>query len=314
MFNSDDKFDFYSPSNLSVYALGQSMGYQLKLLDNLDHITKRHCENVANVTSRICDYLHCKKEFTLYTTMCAYLHDIGKIFVPKEILFKDGKLTEEEFEIMKSHTVYGYNLLMKDPKLKMFAQGALNHHECLDGSGYPNGIKGSQIPYSSQIIHVADIYDALVNKRHYTTHVNISDALKELIDENDLNREEIAFDHLADSRNKGKIDRRSLNALFRVVLDDTEYEIYKVETYIESLKDNLHRLIQIAEFDQKRQKQKSPKKMEYYENGMKLLFAKGETMDNYMDVLNDYKNAIDNKKNLVKELRQEIKILNKLRV
>ena len=212
------KFDFYSPMNLSNYSLNQTMRYQLALLDNLDHLTKRHSENVANLTCRICEYLGCKKDFILYATMCAYLHDIGKIFIPHNILFKDGKLTDEEYTVIKNHTVFGYNLCMKDPKLKIFAEGALYHHECLDGSGYPNGVSGKEIPYASQIIHIADVYDALVTKRHYTTHVNISSTLRDLIKEATPPSKIVALDALSNS-NRGKVNRKVLRCLFKVVID-----------------------------------------------------------------------------------------------
>lgn len=306
------QFDFYSPMNFSNYSLNQSMRYQLSLLDNLDHLTKRHSENVANLTCRICEYLGCKKYFILYATMCAYLHDIGKIFIPREILFKDGKLTDEEYAIMKKHTVFGYNLCMNDEKLKLYAEGALYHHECLDGSGYPNGVSGKEIPYASQIIHVADVYDALVTKRHYTTHVNISDTLKDLIKDSVPSSQVVALDALTFSNN-GKINKKPLRALFKVVIDDTYYEISSTKEYVNHLKDELSRLIQIAEFDIKRSKQKTQKGIEYYENGMKALFASNENMDNYMDVLEDYKNAIDKKNQLIADLYNEIKIIKKLR-
>lgn len=307
------KFDFYSPMNLSNYSLGQTMRYQLSLLENLDTLTKRHSENVANLTCRICEYLGCKKTFILYATMCAYLHDIGKIFIPHEILYKDGKLTDEEYEIMKKHTIFGYNLCMNDPKLKMFAEGALYHHECLDGSGYPNKISGKEIPYASQIIHVADVYDALVTKRHYTTHVNISATLRDLIKEATPPPKLIALDALSYS-NRGKVNKKALRALFKVVIDDTLYEISSTKEYVSHMKDDLSRLIQIAEFDIKRNKVTSQKDKQYYENGMKALLAHNETMDNYMNVLNDYKNAIDAKNELIDNLYKEIKIIKKLRV
>lgn len=306
------KFDFYSPMNTANYSLNQSMRYQLSLLDNLDHLTKRHSENVANLTCRICEYLGCKDYFILYATMCAYLHDIGKIFIPHEILFKDGKLTDEEYEIMKKHTVFGYNLCMNDEKLKLFAEGALYHHECLDGSGYPNGVSGKEIPYAAQIIHVADVYDALVTKRHYTTHVNISATLKDLIKESMPSSHVIALDTLSNHQ-QGKVNKKPLRALFKVVIDDTLYEISETKEYVSHLKDELSRLIQIAEFDVKRNNQKTEKGRIYYENGMKALFARGENMDNYMMVLEDYKNAIDNKNKLIDDLYDEIKIIKKLR-
>lgn len=96
--------EFYSPTILKSYNLDKTMRYQLNMLENLDLFTKKHSENVANLTCRICKYLHASKGFTIHATICAYLHDIGKLFIPTEILSKPTVLTEEEFEIMKTHT------------------------------------------------------------------------------------------------------------------------------------------------------------------------------------------------------------------
>ena len=126
--------EFYSPTTLKSYNLDAAITYQLNMLENLDKITKKHCENVANLTCRICDYLHASNSFTVNATVCAYLHDIGKMFIPKEILTKPTRLTDEEFEIMKTHTTIGYNICMKDLKLRPFAGGPLYHHECLNGT------------------------------------------------------------------------------------------------------------------------------------------------------------------------------------
>lgn len=309
----DTQFNFYSPFNFATYSIGQTMRYQLQLLENLDHFTHRHSENVANLTCRICEYLGYKKEFILYATMCAYLHDIGKIFIPHEILYKDDRLTDEEYEIMKQHTVFGYNLCMNDPKLKMFAEGALYHHECLDGSGYPNGISGNAIPLASQIIHVADVYDALVTKRRYTTHVNISSTLNDLIKESEPTKHVIALDQLT-SKDKGKVSKKALNALFKVVIDDTQYEIYSTKEYINSLKEEISRLTEIQKYDNARLKSKSPKKQQYYLNGMNLLFKQDENIDNYKNVLSDYVQAVHTKTDLIDNLYREIKILKKLKV
>ena len=74
------------------------------MLDSLDVFTRKHCENVANITCRLCERLKFNKNFVVYCTMCAYLHDIGKLFIPSSILQKPGGLTDEEYEIMKTHT------------------------------------------------------------------------------------------------------------------------------------------------------------------------------------------------------------------
>jgi hypothetical protein len=307
-------FDFYDTSIISKYNIRQTMEYQLNMLDNLDAITKRHSENVANVTMRLCEYLGYKKEFTLYATICAYLHDIGKLRIPKSILFKNGRLTDEEYKIIQNHTIYGYEICMKDPKLQPFSEGCLYHHENLDGSGYPNGVSGSKIPKASQIIHVADVYDALVIKRHYTTHVDISSMLKELINDSEPSKNTIALDQLATSFKFGKINKKALNALFQVVLDDTYFEIHSTKEYIKSLEFEKNRLEQIAIYDNKMQKKSSEKGKEFYKNGINLLLSKNETLDNYKQVLVDYENAIAMKNHTLSKLKDEIKILKKLKV
>ena len=101
-------FDFYDKASLKSYNLSENMRYQLNMLDTLDVFTRKHCENVASITCRLCEYLHCRKGFTEFCTIGAYLHDIGKLYIPPEILQKPGKLTEEEFETMKTHTTLGY--------------------------------------------------------------------------------------------------------------------------------------------------------------------------------------------------------------
>ncbi len=98
----------------------------------------------------------------------AILHDIGKCKVPLEILMKPAKLTDEEFKIMKQHTVYGYDIIKNSPGLnETVAAIACRHHEKWDGSGYPLGLKGSQIDIFSRIVTTADIYDALTSDRVY---------------------------------------------------------------------------------------------------------------------------------------------------
>ena len=128
------EFDFYDKTNLKSYNLNESMRYQLNMLSHLDVFTLKHSENVANMTSKICKNLRLNKKFTIYCTMCAYLHDIGKMFIPPEILQKNGKLTDEEYEKMKTHTTIGYKMCMDDLKLRPYANGPLYHHEGLDGS------------------------------------------------------------------------------------------------------------------------------------------------------------------------------------
>ena len=311
-----EKIDFYNSTNLKSYNLDAIMKYQLSMLDRLDIFTRRHSENVANLVCRICEYLHCNKYFTIHATICAYLHDIGKLFIPPEILNKPGALTHDEFEMMKTHTTLGYEMCMKDLKLRPYAEGPLYHHEALNGSGYPQGLTKKDIPYVAQIIRVADEYDAIVTKRQYTTHVNISETLKELI--KDAQPAEylktVALDALKENYKVGKINAKALKSLFNVVIDDTLYEISCVMDYIDFLHEQIERLEKIEKYDIKSQKAKKQKDKDYYREGMKVLFNQGENFENYKNVLDEYRQAVVTRQDVKERLYNEIKIIKKLRI
>jgi two-component system, response regulator RpfG len=114
--------------------------------------------------------------------LAAPMHDVGKIGIPDRILLKDGKLTPEEWQEMKRHTTYGHDILGSSvtPILKLGGVIALNHHEAWDGSGYPNGKKGHEIPLCARIVAVADVFDALMSTRPYKKAWPLDDALDEL--------------------------------------------------------------------------------------------------------------------------------------
>lgn len=292
------EFNFYDKTNLKSYNLNESMRYQLNMLDSLDVFTRKHCENVANLTCRLCEYLHCNKNFTEYCIICAYLHDIGKLFIPPEILQKPGKLTDEEYETMKTHTTQGYNVCMKDLKLRPYAAGAIYHHEALNGTGYPRGLTKKEIPYEGQIIRVADEYDAIVSKRQYKSHIGISDTLKILIE----------------NCQAGKNNPLIVKKLFKVVIDDIEYEITCTQEYVDELHEEIKRFEQIEKYKEKMEKAKKEKDKNYYYEGMKMLFKNNETLDNYLSIYEEYKNAYESRKAIIDNLYQEIKIIKKLKV
>lgn len=313
---NSEKFDFYDPTSLKIYNLDQNMKYQLSVLDNLDAFTKRHSENVGNLCCRICQYLRLNKKFTIHATICGYLHDIGKMFIPKEIIEKPTTLTDEEYEIMKTHTTLGYNLCMKDIQLRPYAEGPLYHHEALNGSGYPQGLKKDDIPFVARVIRVADEYDALVTKRHYTTHVHISDTLKDLMKDASPSNytKSIALEQLSENSQEGKISPKILKCLFKVVIDDILYEISSVVDYVDYLKDNIKRLKLIDSYNKKAESTDKEKKKAYYREGMKLLFISGENETNYSSILQEYEDALKIREERVKALYNEIKIIKKLKV
>lgn len=293
-----EKFDFYDKTVLKSYDLDSSARYQLKMLDSLDNFTRKHSEGVANITCRICDYLHLNKDFTTYCTTCAYLHDIGKMFIPPSILQKPSRLTDEEYEIMKTHTTIGYKMCMNDLNLRPYAAGAKYHHEALNGTGYPEGLKGDDIPIEAQIIRVADEFDAIVSKRQYKSHVGIIDTLKILIE----------------NAHNGKNNVPATKALKKVVIDDTIYEISTAFNYLDYLNDNIKRLKEIKKYYDKMNSSNSEKQKNYYLEGMKMLFDKGETVENFEEIFEQFKQALVNKKDQIDKLNAELKEIRKLKI
>ncbi len=310
---ANNVFDFYDKTSLKSYNLDKNMRYQLNMLDSLDVFTRKHCENVASLTCRLCEYLHCDKGFTKYCTICAYLHDIGKLFIPASILQKPSKLTDEEFEIMKTHTTLGYEMCMKDLELRPYASGALYHHEALDGSGYPNGLTKKDIPYEGQIIRVADEYDAIVSKRQYKSHVGISDTLKILIENTKPSKSE-ALSTVAKNSKLGKNNPIIVKTLFKVVIDDIEYEISLTQGYLDELKEHIKRFDQINKYKEKMERAKNEKDKNYYLEGIKLLLINDETFENISSIYQEYKEAYETRKKIIDNLYNEIKIIKKLRV
>lgn len=304
------KFDFYDMTSLKSYNLDKAIRYQLNLLDTLDVYTRKHSENVASIACRLCEYMHCSRSFTVFCTVSAYMHDIGKLFIPSEILQKPGSLTQEEYEIMKKHTIHGYNLCMKDLKLRPYANAALSHHEALNGSGYPKGLTLKEIPMEIQIISVADQFDALVSKRQYKSHIDISEALKILIEETKPAKRFSSDVH----ENVGKLNKFIVKKLLKVVLDDIYLEIAYTQDYVEMLKSELSRFKQIEKYKEKMNSAKKEKEKNYYQEGIKLLLKNGETLENYDAMSLEYSDAYITRKGIIDKLYNEIKIIKKLRV
>lgn len=300
-----EKFDFYNSSTLKSYNLDEKIRYQLKMLDGLDTFTRRHSENVASITCKLCEHLHLDKGFTIYCTTCAYIHDIGKIFIPPQILQKTSALTDEEYKIMKTHTTIGYEMCMKDLKLRPYAAGALYHHESLDGSGYPNAILGEKIPYEAQIIRVADEFEAITAKRQYKSHIGIIETLHILIE------------HATPSNKNqkvGKIDKKILKALFKVVIDDTEYEICVRSDYLAFLKDEIKRLKEACKYYNKMQTTSNPNKKEYFRQGAQYLLHANEEIHKIPIILEELSEAYKVRSTHIEKLYDEVKQIKKLRV
>jgi len=138
-----------------------------KAVELRDQETAGHTERVTALTLRLAEALGVPEEDLDDLRRGAILHDVGKIAIPDRILLKPGPLTEEEWRVMKLHPVYAYEWLSGIPFLKKALDVPYAHHERWDGSGYPRGLKGLEIPLSARIFAVADVYDALTSDRPY---------------------------------------------------------------------------------------------------------------------------------------------------
>lgn len=310
-----EDFDFYSKTSLKSYNLDDRIRYQLKMLDSLDAYTRKHSENVASITCRLCEYLKLDQGFTIYCTTCAYLHDIGKMFIPPEILQKPSRLTDEEYEVMKSHTTIGYKMCMNDPKLRPYAAGTLYHHEALNGTGYPNGVSANKIPYEAQIIRVADEFEAISAKRQYKTHIGIIETLNILIDDtkpNPIQSIPEGLKILATETRLGKIDRKIVKVLFKVVIDDTEYEIASRSDYLDYLKDEIKRFEEANRYYQKMEAAPTESKKEYFREGVSALLRRNESVDRVPETLHELQEAYKVRKAHIEKLYLEVKQIKKL--
>ena len=139
----------------------------ISALEARDPYTSHHSSRVAEMTETICELMGLDEEEKEIYHIAAHLHDIGKIGIRDNVLLKEGKLNDEEWNIMKSHSEQGYNILMNAKSFEVVADVVRSHHERYDGKGYPDGLKGEDIPLGARIIAIADSIDAMISDRPY---------------------------------------------------------------------------------------------------------------------------------------------------
>lgn len=157
------------------------LGTLINVMEAKDTYTTGHCRRVADYSAMIAKALGLTPEMSEKIYISSLLHDIGKIGVPESILQKPGKLTFEEYEIVKKHPELGYNILKPVIKDEFILKGVLQHHERIDGKGYPDALCGRDIALSARIISIADSYDAMTSNRVYRQRLSNEAILNELV-------------------------------------------------------------------------------------------------------------------------------------
>lgn len=150
-------------------------------LDAKDPYTHGHSMRVTLYALALSKKLNLSDEMLEEIETTGLLHDIGKIAIPEKILLKPGKLTDEEFEVIKTHPELGEKLVDGIDKLKIISNWLKSHHEKYDGTGYPEKLAGEAIPLSSRIIAIADTYDAMTSNRSYRSALNHETAMSEIL-------------------------------------------------------------------------------------------------------------------------------------
>ncbi len=217
------KYDFFKRKKINYRELDDEIKVEIAILGGLDIFTDAHVQGVVDTTIKICEEMQLGYDKLKRLALCAYLHDVGKIHVPSEVLQKNGKLTDEEFVKMKKHTEYGYEICMHYNQFRDLAPIVRAHHESLDGSGYPDGLKGNEIPEEAKLIKVADVYDALTKRRQYKEGFKKSKAI----------------DIMLEDVEKGKTSGKYLYYLLLVVIEELENTVKEYEIDVVKLKNEL---------------------------------------------------------------------------
>jgi diguanylate cyclase (GGDEF)-like protein len=170
-YNTEDAF---RPNyTATIYALAAA-------IDAKDHYTFGHSQRVAGYVTILANEMSLDKAHIEILQEAALLHDIGKLGVPEHILTKAGKLSNEEFEMIKKHVEMSITIIKHIPTLNHVIPAVIGHHERWDGKGYPRGLKGENIPFSARCLAIADAFDALTSNRPYRAGMTVSNALSEI--------------------------------------------------------------------------------------------------------------------------------------
>ena len=197
IYNNADSSEIVSATNniaselMSVISQNNAVAIDINALKTSDEYTFKHSVDVATISMVLAKQQGLSRKEIYEIGVAGLLHDVGKTKIPNEILNKPGRLDDEEFAIMKQHSVYGYHMIKDRPEFNNgICLGVLQHHEKMNGKGYPLGFDANKICPYAKILTVADIYDALVTERPYKSAFTQKDAIEMIMsmtDELDMN-------------------------------------------------------------------------------------------------------------------------------
>src|ERR1700731_4177743 len=159
-----------------LFSLAQS-------IEGKDPYTPGHCERLAGYSARLGEQLGLPEDQITALRRAGIVHDVGKIAVPDAILLKPGRLTPEEWTIIREHSVVGERICAPLKSFRFVLPIIRHHHEKLDGSGYPDGLRGEAIPVAARVLQIVDVYDALTTDRPYKKAFSVTDALQTMKEE-----------------------------------------------------------------------------------------------------------------------------------
>jgi len=201
----------------SYYYNSEGLEKIIYLFEKTEEYSANHSRNVAEISYFLAKKYGLKRKRLKDLKVAAFLHDIGKISIPVEILNKNGALNKDEFGEIKKHVIFSAEIIENFESLKHLKEIILYHHEKMDGSGYPVGLSGDQIPIESRIISVADVFEALVGQRPYRAPIERDEAIR-IMDQMPIDREifSILTDNLEEickliTYRKGYLRKRAMN-------------------------------------------------------------------------------------------------------
>ena len=184
VYSNQDATDYNRLSFENMEAIGQEYAPTIYALtaavDAKDHYTFSHSENVSFLATQLAMAIGLDAEHVEMIRQAGLLHDIGKISIPEVILTKTARLTNEEYDIMKTHVENSIAMIRHLPSLDYVIPIATSHHERFDGRGYPRGLSGEDIPVGGRCLGVVDAFDAMVSRRPYKDPMPIPVALNEI--------------------------------------------------------------------------------------------------------------------------------------